>query len=159
MRYRSRSIRQRDNQRSRVYGWERAHIEKHFTEPLQREGLQVFTNTALGLYSIGPVKIRTHAGRGRCAAFSYEIRYANGMWHKADLGCVLHESSHVIVRQTYPSAAGHGKEFMGVYINLLHAFGVADKQYLKATARAMRVKISSVVPEPRMDRLPAILRG
>jgi hypothetical protein len=59
---------------------------------------------------------------------------------------MLHEVAHALVRRAHLEVAGHGPEFVAVYISLLASQLKLDAAALTASARASQVFVSDYDP-------------
>lgn len=143
----------RDSQRQKVYDWETPfeHMNNLHDE-MTKDDLIEFVRKLEKWY---PTRKRalviTFHKRGGCyARGGFQINFAPGGRNKAT---ALHEYAHIVVtnlhRETY-HAFGHGPEFVGVYMNLLHEVGGVPLLDMITAAKARRIKFidpRSSIPE------------
>jgi len=151
-------MRLRDTQRSKLYAWETelfdvkaeinqsatgaAEIVKITTPPMMeiKEIKKLVTKVARD-YGLSHRKVAVGDGRGRRRACyspsTREIklpRWARKQW------VVLHELAHWIEYVLHPKrAAWHGREFTGIYMELLRRYDGRDMQEMRTSANRMRV--------------------
>ena len=155
--------RNRDSQRSRVYGWERAC--GILTMPtLSLDECQDLATRARARYRKAPLRVFDGRSRRRGGAHgTWAItlpRFARSSWY------TLHEVAHTLVPH---GAAPHGPEFVRILLDLLGAFvpsvSLADARK-KATEHRVKVARASAVPRPlaasvvkRIESLDAAIKA
>lgn len=130
-------MRERDNQRSKVYHWEQTYLFK------------LKTNTSLSLTSCEKIitdiclsrNIRmpmVKDGRGRKTAGGCYRYVTLPRWARNKV-IALHEVTHTILDNGV--TAWHGPEFVALYIELLDKYKIAHKKQLTAWAKKCGVKM------------------
>lgn len=151
----------RDSQRQRVYDFEREVIGHG--DRLSLDDCAALAAEACALYLLHPVAVKD--GRGRrhaCAVRDVAIKLPR--WSRVP-EVVLHEVAHCVVhhylRCEYgPGAAGHGPEFVRVFVDLLETvlgFNAADLAD-QARARGLQVAEAGAItqaPAPVVGRFLA----
>lgn len=151
------SNRKRDNQRKRVYDWERAHFaltiepggvdengEPFMAKVTQKPYMEVADIRKLvtrvardyGLSKFKPT-ITTH----RCGASyrSWENTINLAAWARTKW-VVLHELAHWLEwHRVIGKVAAHGREFVGLYMELLRRYDGQDLDSMARTANAASV--------------------
>ena len=61
------------------------------------------------------------------------------------LSTLLHELTHHVVRDRYPRAKAHGKEFKRTFVQVFQAFGVAFDVEIARAAKAAKAEIASEI--------------
>jgi putative metallohydrolase (TIGR04338 family) len=126
-------MRQRDNQRTKVYEAENT------LSPVSRvfitvDEMQVFINNVIGSARFKnrfklnkPIRVSDGRGRRRacCANFYYEYRLKMPKWARTDY-ILLHELAHAITEDKY---AWHGPEFCANYLYLIQNFMEHNEAY------------------------------
>lgn len=128
----------RDSQRAKVYRWE------NFipTEILTLEECRRLVTASCRKFNVHVPLIKD--GRGCRSAQGGRYKIILPVWarNKRD---VLHEVSHTIASFYFHRPAGHGLEFVRIFIELLVAFKVETKSELISKARRSGVKFASAV--------------
>lgn len=154
--------RKRDSQRSRVYDWERQHVDGRLSKMTLRESREMGRNPKMTLdecralvgevwrFYFGsesePPNVKDGRGTRRALAGYFDVSFPR--WARTR-STVLHEMAHAILSRSYHwgSAAGgaapHGPEFVRVYCQLLARFDGRKLGELTRSARACRVKVAA----------------
>lgn len=137
----------RDNQRSKVYAW-----EKDAAPAVELPYLDLKTDVREIVDSVGRIygirrPIRLLDGRGRSNACYKPGHYAIALprWART-MPCVLHEAAHWVTHFLYVGKPyeAHGREFVAVYMYLLNRFHGVTIEHLARTANAAGVDFASV---------------
>jgi preprotein translocase subunit YajC len=80
------------------------------------------------------VSLRGRYGRGRIQLFG-----------PPRLATLLHELAHHVVRERFPRAKSHGKEFKRVFVQVFQAFGVAYDVAIARAAKAAKAATSEEI--------------
>jgi len=152
---------QRDSQRSKLYGWELAELgsawlvtDKENT-PLGEAGAQRLVNEvwAQEWAHLGSVpKIRVMNNRGRGTATGHLIKLSGSYRVTQTTWYVLHELTHSIQRRRRDlgpdswDLAAHGPEFCQEYARLLDVYTAARYGDVIQSMREARLKVSPTHP-------------
>ena len=160
---RNKNGRVRDQQRSRVYSWERLVVGKEDIGDMSLPSCQLLVCRCFGWwYRVGrpasngrqfniaiPDVVRGRensldAARGSSRTISLPL------WARSKI-VVLHETAHAIVDNHGLTAkdGGHGPYFMRVYIELLGHYMKFDRAYLTRSAKKEGIKVH---PMYKIDR-------
>jgi hypothetical protein len=154
------TARPRDTQRQKVYDWERAHVESRLPNdknvPLAELGQLIQKAYVRYGFGFNP-HLQLGDGRGRKNA-CFDYRVGGGtiklpLWARSEW-VALHEAAHGIVWRQFDrdakKFAGHGPEFVRVYIDLLAHFipslSAAELQQSAQAAGLKLVSAKSVAP-------------
>ena len=136
----------RDQQRSKLYAWETRECDARRTsdncEPLMelREIKKLVTKVARD-YGLTKRKVRVKDGRGRrIACYShYERAIKLPLWARRPV-VVLHELAHWITRVMWgEDYAAHGREFTGIFMELLRRYNGEDLVAMQESANKVRL--------------------
>lgn len=129
--------RPRDSQRQKVYDWERNNVSG-FREGISLDECRKFA-ARVCRDSHFMADVTDGRGRRSACAYSHRICLPTGCRTKA---IVLHELAHCMLQQysDYHAYAGHGPEFVRVYMWLLQRYHKQSLRTLRATAKLCRVK-------------------
>ena len=141
-------MRLRDTQRQKVYDWENAQFNddgsKHVADEPQMELAEIkklVTKVARD-YGLTHRKVKVADGRGRRAACyssgTREVKFPR--WSRRRY-IVMHELAHWIEWVKHPElkTAAHGREFVGIYMELLRRYDNRDLDQMMQTARDARL--------------------
>jgi len=135
----------RDTQRSKVYQWENLAFDKPAhtgVEPeLELRDIKKIVTKVARDYGLSHRKVRVLDGRGRrSAAYSSGERAIKmPRWSRTRF-IVLHELAHWIVKVLWPmKAAAHGREFVGIYMELLRRYDERSLNEMQAMANTARI--------------------
>ena len=125
----------RDNQKSKVYAWERSRFF-YFPYITEKEALEL-VKKACKYFHVSNINVKFRKmnqtlGKGGSGAISLDPR-------RISKALVLHEVAHNIAGPPW-----HGGQFMSVYIKLLHHYKVTDKKALLRTAKKYNIEIKDV---------------
>ncbi len=137
-------VRARDNQRSKCYSWEWGFLSKNISnKPKSDEGVVALVEKACARYGIKPPAIVFTGNRKACYGGIARLHIAD--WGKTPL-VILHESAHAITDVLFGrhEIAGHGKEWVGVYIELLSWYYNLPVSVFKKSASLYKIKTYSV---------------
>lgn len=153
--------RERDTQRSKVYAWEQqfdasceinqhadgpAEIVRITTPPMMTlaEIKKLVTKVARD-YGLTHIKVGVGDGRARRrACYSPSTRQIKMPRWSRKRWIVLHELAHWIEYVMQPGrCAWHGREFVGIYMELLRRYDARDLAEMQASARAARLDFQS----------------
>jgi len=146
----------RDNQKSKVFRWERQFQEQH---KIIRRGRYDYTNTVENEMTLKECKAladkvckhwkirerEVHDGRGCRSAYSMGGYIKLPRWARQPV-VVLHEMAHEIIYSTlgYHNRASHGREFLGTEMYLLVKFAGYDIKELVRTANEAGLDFDSI---------------
>jgi len=130
----------RDNQRSKVYKWEREVIPDFYTNKIPLEDCTKFVvKVCKDIKFTSPI---VTDGRGRKGACAFGNRICLPAYARTR-PIVLHELAHIITKQRFSEIAGHGPEFVRCYMWLLQKYCKQSLRHLQVTATKSRVKYGS----------------
>ena len=142
----------RDNQKSKVYGWERQFQNSHFIDiksgnerchdELTLKECERLVKTVCRYFKVTRIPSVTD-GRGCRSAYwfsHWEIKLPK--WARQET-VVLHELAHMITPMLFRRVAPHGREFVGVQMSLLNRYMDIPYDVLMETARNHRVDFIS----------------
>lgn len=135
--------RPRDNQRSRVYKWERASVDGFWHETGLADCREVSRQVCDDL---GFPDVQITDGRGRRSACAWPTFSKICLpWKFRTRPIVLHELAHVFLDKTYGSDkyAAHGPEFVRVFMWLLGQYHGMSMRRLQNDAAACGVRYAS----------------
>jgi len=142
----------RDNQRSKLYAWERADLKTAWqilpgdNVPLGERGAQVLVNSiwmAEDRCFGPPPKVRVMGNRGRGSAWYDTIKLSSQYPTSQTRWYVIHELAHVIHLREGALVASHGPEFCELYAQLLDRHTAANYHHVVESMREARLKVSS----------------
>tara|TARA_R110002167_G_scaffold93122_1_gene249761 strand:+ start:12853 stop:13281 length:429 start_codon:yes stop_codon:yes gene_type:complete len=141
----------RDSQRSKLYGWELAHLESakllraEDTVPLGEKGAQDLVRLVWldfrGLGRMPAVKVLGNRGRGwtngTMIKLSSQYLATQTRWY------VLHELAHcIMIKDGRSHLADHGPEFCAVYADLLDTYATGWRPELVGSMKGAGLKVS-----------------
>lgn len=132
----------RDNQRSKLYAWERELEARCYASGAPAKPLEPLMTlaecAALVRIACRAFKLRKMPrvtdGRARRRACGSPERVCLPRWSRTP-HTVLHEAAHAITRYRIPKCAGHGREFCGMYAELLARYCGYDRNALLTSMR------------------------
>ncbi len=141
----------RDSQKSKLYAWENRECDalrydhKHECEPQMeiREIKKLVTRVARD-YGLSHRKVRVKDGRGRRAACYCASERAIKLprWARREV-VVLHELAHWLIQVFgHYNNASHGREFTGVFMELLRRYHGLDLAVMQQSANKVRLDFS-----------------
>jgi len=136
----------RDQQRSKVYNWERTTLTDFYRKELTLKECDILIHKALVWWfrndAIREVRIKDGRGTRNATGGYYAINLPT--WARGK-HVVLHEVAHTIVSRTGGlKDGGHGPYFMRVFIELLGHFLKYDRAELTRSAKRAKVKVKPV---------------
>jgi len=159
----------RDQQRSKVYAWERYNCHKGYTKSngfrgkLTEKQAEKLVKKAFDYWfrkdhSSRELPRVTFKGSYYQSASARNDIYINlPPWSLYEPSVVLHESAHAIQWRTRRSGleydGGHGPNFCRIFIELLGHFEKHNRAELARSAKASKIKITpaSKVPRPKAN--------
>ena len=146
-------MKERDNQRQKVYNWEHANIPgwpASASSPpvLSLEECEALIKRICADYRASVPVIKDGRRNRNASAGAYIIKLPR--WSRFG-PVVLHEMAHVILNQKAPSVAGHGPEFMRLYLDLLAKYAKLPLRELRSSAAkaGLQVATSCKCPQPQ----------
>ena len=128
----------RDQQRSKVYAWERKHLQGSTDVRLELREIQQLINRVARHYKTKAPRVTDGRGR-RVACWSpWQFAIKLPRWARTRV-VALHEAAHWIEDVLYGDRAAHGREFVSIFMYLLVKYHGADRSELARTANDMRV--------------------
>lgn len=149
----------RDQQRSHVYAWERAHIADFYTIDLTLEECRTLIEKVCADYQKSVPLVTDGRGTRRAHGNAQCINLPQ--WARST-PIVLHELAHCILNGKMRSGtyAGHGPEFMRLFLDLLVKYAKLPARELRASATKAGLKVAPLAACPRpIDREEKRLRA
>lgn len=143
--------RDRDNQRKRVYDWERAHVPGHddgmdATTRMPLEECRALVESVAADYNLTPPVVKD--GRGRRNAIGGQTTISLPLWARC-VPIVLHEVAHTILLQKGQyGAAYHGPDFMRVFLDLLEKYAKLPLRELRSSAAKAGLRVAPAASCP-----------
>jgi hypothetical protein len=142
----------KDSQAKRLYAWEREFYDwKH--DHLTLKEMRNVVHAACDRYGVPyPAKVaRQKKGKSYSQSNKKGIRFLKGQHY--NLSTALHETAHHVVKSMYgKTVEHHGKEYIGIYLDLLLTFKVAPKDALIPSLRARGLKFITRLPNREKAR-------
>ncbi len=151
---------ERDNQRKRLYDWERAYFPDEWTHSVlvsrgkanPKLGLDECTELVKQVFTDYGYQVPRVTDGRRCRSALWD----NGTiklprWSRFEV-VVLHECAHGIAQYINPSAASHGPLYARVFLDLLTRYLKLPKAELGKSMRAAGLKIDSAQLAVRPSR-------
>jgi len=124
----------RDTQRKKVYTWENHTLCIYDYPTIEMRSVKTLVKKISKRYGIITPDVG-HGQGARRAFYDHSHKVVFPRWARS-VPVVCHEMAHAIVNGVYfKGSAGHGREFVRVYIDLLHWAKVAEDAALVRTAR------------------------
>lgn len=135
--------RERDNQRSKVYAWEESTFNP--ASMMELSEIRKLVTRVAHDYGMSFRKVRVGDGRGRRrACYDPNTRQIKLPRWSRKRWIVCHELAHWIEVVQHPDrCAWHGRQFVGLYMELLRRYDGRDLRSMMDSARAARIDFSS----------------
>lgn len=128
----------RDQQRSRMYAWECKHLRgRACDDALTLKQCQQLVNKIARSYKLKPPTVTDGRGRSNACWTFYQHAIKLPRWARSRVVC-LHEAAHWITGQLFSrrEVAAHGREFVAVFMYLLHKHAGVTVEAMTKTANA-----------------------
>lgn len=135
----------RDNQRQRVYDWETTRLGLLQGDELTLDEVRILVSGAYSFFEMHSYanRVEVKDGRGRRRGCGWLGGVSMPKFTRRTI-YTIHEAAHGITDWLYGhNIAGHGPEFVAVYMMLLVKFGSKSFTFLQSTAKEGRVKYAN----------------
>ena len=122
-----------DPQREAVYEWE-TEFRDWNRQTMKLPEVREYVRTACAHYKLEAPPVRPLSGKQYAYCMGDGAHMGFSEWCR-NPAIALHESAHFITLNLAPKAQDHGPTWLGIYMWLLEAAGVAPVEALAASAR------------------------
>lgn len=138
----SQKFKVRDNQRNRVYEWEKSLINNHQNTKMTAEQITQLIAKVCTDYNLREpgIKFKKNDRGHSCAIGGHRVEFIASQY---DIMTTLHEMAHIYIQQNKKPLnkfAGHGPEYVNIYMNFLERYHNMNMTFMQQVARTHGVQ-------------------
>ncbi len=143
----------KDPQARKLYAWEREFFDWN-RDSLKLKQLRAVIHAACDRYGVPyPGKVVRQKDKNK----KYSEQTKRGIWmlkgNHYNLATALHEVAHHVTRCMYgKTVQNHGKEYLGIYLDLLLTFKVAPHDALIPSLKSRKLRFITKLPNMKKSR-------